>query len=469
MLEKEVAELFSRAIVNQDDGNYVLAIQQYTKVLMERPDFPFAWDRRGTSLQKMGHPFDALMSYDKAIQLAPEAAGFYNNKGTAYNDLEMFEDAIRCFDIASQKKPSLPQPKNNKGIALMRLCRLEEALETYREAVQLDPSYADAHLGIAFAALKLGQYEEGWKEFEWRWSNGVMNVRGLSFPEWAGERAKRPNDGLLLYGEQGFGDVLQFMRYASVAKMLAWHGRVYLEVRHPITRIAQTLHSVDGIISFGDKIPENVTTCAPIGSLPRLLWPITDKIPSRCPYIYADAHRASVWKERLNDLPSGIKIGLCWAGMNRGHIAALTAIDSRRSMTLQDFAPLAKVPGISWVSLQTGSPLDQIKEPPSGMTIGEWSSDLYDFYDTAALVECLDLVITVDTAVAHLAGAMGKEVWMLSRFDGCWRWGHDKETTQWYPSMKIYNQKKAGDWAEVVERVAHDLRNRVQRKQLSAA
>jgi Tfp pilus assembly protein PilF len=458
MTEKEVADLFSRAIVNQDSGSYMLAVQQLTKVLMERPDFPFAWDRRGTCLQKFGHPFDAVMNYDRAVELAPEAAGFINNRGTAYTDLELFDKAIEQFDLASVKNPKLAQPKNNKGIALMRQCRIEEALTTYREAAELDPSYADAHLGVAFAALKLGQYEEGWKEFEWRWHTGVMNTRNLPLPEWHGERAANPDDGLLLYGEQGFGDVLQFMRYASVAKMLAWHGKVYLEVRHPIQRIAQTMKGVDGVITFGERIPPNVTTCSPIGSMPRLLWPIIESIPSKCPYITPDPYRSSIWRERLKDLPEGKKIGLCWAGMNRGHVAALTAIDARRSMTLQDFAPLGKIKGISWVSLQTGAPLDQIKEPPAGMTIGEWSSDFSDFFDTAALVDCLDLVITVDTAVAHLAGALGKPVWLLSRFDGCWRWGLNRENTAWYPSMRIFNQKQPNEWAETVDRVAVELR-----------
>jgi hypothetical protein len=155
--------------------------------------------------------------------------------------------------------------------------------------------------------------------------------------------------------------------------------------------------------------------------------------------------------------------------MNRGHVAALTAIDARRSMVLSDFATLASIKGISWVSLQTGTPLEQINAPPAGMTIGEWSEDLSDFFDTAALVDCLDLVITVDTAVAHLAGALGKPVWVLSRFDGCWRWGLDKETTLWYPSMRIYTQKKPGDWQEVLGRVRNDLSNFIQTKQSAAA
>jgi hypothetical protein len=191
----------------------------------------------------------------------------------------MFDEAVTQFDIASEKNPRLAQPKNNKGIALMRSCRIEDALKAYREAIQIDPSYPDAHLGVSFAALKLGQYEEGWKEFEWRWHNGVMPPRNLEIPEWHGEPAKSQDDGLLLYGEQGYGDVLQFMRYASIANMLAWRGKVFLEVKQPLTRIVQSMSKIDGVITFGEKIPSNVTACAPLGSLPRLLWKLLRKFP----------------------------------------------------------------------------------------------------------------------------------------------------------------------------------------------
>lgn len=451
-------DMFVEVCALQKKGDYTNALPILNKVLVEDPKFAPGWNNRGAMLQKLGFPFDAVMNYEKAIQCSPEAAEHYNNRGAAYIDLGKYEEAIADFDRAAVRNPRMAEIKNNKGNALMQLNRVEEAVDAYRSAISLRPDYNDGHLGLALSLLKAGRYEEGWKEFEWRWGHQDMVARNLPYPKWDGDKAENPDQGLLLYGEQGLGDDLQFMRYAALAKGKAWFGKVYLELRQPLVRIASTMDGIDGVIAFGEKPPANVVCVAPAMSVPGLIWPKYKEIPSTCPYIFADEYRVGLWRERLEALPPGPLIGLCWAGMNRDKSPAASSIDARRSMQLQQFRPLTMLKGISWVSLQMGPAAQQLTSPPTGMLCGDWTCDLYDFYDTAALIECLDLVITVDTSVAHVAGALGKPVWMLSRYDGCWRWLKQREDTQWYPTMRIFNQKEHGNWEEVIERMEVALR-----------
>ena len=459
MNDAELKDLYELALNNQVKDDLVPAIEQLTQLLLEKPDIPGAWNNRAAILQKLGHPFDAVMNYDRAIALAPDMAEAYNNRGTAFGDLELFEKAIVDYDCAIAKHSQFAVPYTNRGNALMRLGKIQEAADSYRKSIEQDAEYFGGHFGLSIALLKLGQYEEGWDKYEWRWKSNQLPLRGLYYPNWEGERAKSKDDVLLLYGEQGIGDIIQFMRYASVAKTV-WRGKVFIEVRHPVTRLAKTLRGIDGVITVGEKPPARTTAIAAMMSLPRILWPQQGGvIPSRVPYLSTDDYLSDVWRARLKAFKSsGLLVGLCWAGMSREHSPELVAIDKRRSMSLSDFTPMGTVPGICWVSLQLGPPSEQVKTPPAGMTIGDWTGDLADFHDTAALVECLDLVITVDTAVAHLAGALGKPVWMASRFDGCWRWLLNREDTPWYPTMKIYNQSKPNEWADVVERMTTDLR-----------
>jgi hypothetical protein len=449
-------DMFVESIRFQAKGDLFVAVELLNKILLAKPDFTPAWNNRAAIIGQLGQPFDAIMNYDRAIAIDPEAFEFYNNRGAACMDLDLFDRALEDLSTAIMKGGRIPEIYNNRGACYARLGNIEEALKEYKTATEVGPEYVDGHLGYAFQLLKLGRFEEGWKEFEWRWKSSQQPARNLSYPEWAGEHSQSKDDILLLYGEQGMGDIIQFMRYASRVKMY-WQGQVYLEVRHPVFRLAQTMKGVDRVISFGEMLPDGIVATAPLMSLPRILWPSFDTIPSKCPYIYADKHRVGLFADQLKLMPPGMLVGICWSGMNREHNQVASAIDKRRSLNLSAFASVAQTPNISWVSLQMGPPAAQVKTPPKGMCIGDFTADFYDFFDTAAMIENLDLVITVDTSVAHVAGALGKPVWMLSRFDGCWRWGIDKEDTPWYPSMRIFNQKRMGDWDEVMERVAKEL------------
>jgi len=463
-------DLLVESAKQQAKGNLPEAIMLLNKLLLENPDCVPAWNNRASMLCQLGHPFDGVVNYDRAIALDPEAFETYNNRGAAFMDLELFDRALKDLFTAIFKGGRIPQVYNNRGSCYMRQGRWEDALKEFETATAIDDNYVDGHIGHSMCLLKLGRYKEGWKEYEWRWKSTQMVPRGFPYPEWKGEPAGSDGDVLLLYAEQGMGDAIQFMRYVELVKEKFWHGQVHLEVRPPLARIARTMKHADAVIPFGEEPGAEISYCAPLMSLPRILWSETQDIPAKCPYIYADKYRAWVFKEQLKQMPPGLLIGVCWAGMNREDNALASSVDKRRSLTLDTFAPAAKTPNLAWISLQMGPPAEQVKTPPSGMRIGDFTRDFYDFYDTAAMIENLDLVITVDTSVAHLAGALGKPVWMLSRFDGCWRWLLDSEKTPWYPTMRIFTQKKPYDWAEVMQRVDVELKKfEIERREAAAA
>lgn len=458
----DIREKYNEAMSAHIRGDPRTGIELLNSVLLAMPDFGLAWNSRASMLQECGHPFDAIMCYDRAFTLSPQAFEIINNRGVAYMDLGMFDRGIEDFKVAIEKLPQLAEPWNNIGNSMMRLGRVHEAVDAYRKALEVRPTYEEARLGLSFALLKSGQFKEGWAEFECRWTTKSMELRNLPFKVWQGEEAQSSDDALLIYGEQGMGDVLQFVRYIPLAKQ-AWKGKIHVEVRHPLARIVQTMPGIDKLVTLGDRMSEDIAFQAPMLSLPHILNRPEPYWPGE-PYLIPDEHRAGLFKKQIEMLPpSKMYVGMCWAGMNRVENPNAAAIDRRRSMVLADFGMLA-APGIAWVGLQTGPPREQIRTPPPNMVIGDFTVDFYDFYDTAAMISNLDLVITVDTAVAHLAAAIGKPTWLLSRFDGCWRWLMDREDTPWYPSMKIYTQKSPGDWQSVMEHVKADLMRELLKK-----
>jgi Tfp pilus assembly protein PilF len=462
-------DLFAQASTLLSQGQPLQAMPLFDKILLERPDFTPAWCSRGAALQKLGDSFDAIMCYNKAIDLAPHEAGYYyNNRGAAYMDLERFDEAICDFKMARIRNPEIAEIDNNTGNTLMQLRRPAEALEYYRQAVKKRSTYADAHIGVGMAALMLGQYEEGFKEFEWRWQTGQMKSRGLTYKVWEGEPAENKDDILLFYGEQGMGDVLQFCRFAPLLKA-KWGGKIWVECVHPLVRLLSNLDGIDGISALGEKLPEGIKYCIAMISACRVLGTTLETVPNKVPYLKYDAHRAGIWRERLKVLPPGLRVGVCWAGMNRDKDRVASSIDARRSMDLSLFKPLGGIPGVFWVSLQMGPPKEQLQNNPAGMICYDGTNDIYDFFDTAALVACLDLVITVDTSVAHVAGALAKPTWLLSRYDACWRWLMDRDDTPWYPTMRLFTQRTRHDWPEVINRVHVELLKLANEHRLRAA
>jgi Flp pilus assembly protein TadD len=460
-------ELFESAMMYGHRGDLPTAITQLHHVLVANPRDARAWNNRGLYLLQLGHPFDAVLNIDRALALEP-VAEYYNNRGVARADLQLWEEAVGDYKRALELRPGFGEALVNNGNVAKAQGRKDEALESYRAAVAANPEYVDGHLNLSFMELELGNFERGWKEFEWRWKSNQLVPRGLSQPEWDGTPTEDPEAGLLLYTEQGHGDALHFMRYVADAKK-RWRGRVYLEVRQPLARLAATMKGLDGVISYGEAIPGNVTRQLAVMSCARVLGTTLKTIPGLVPYVFPSRERIESCKNMIQALPPGIRVGACWAGMSRKSQPQCVAIDQRRSTHLNEWAPLALVKSISWVSLQKGPPAEQVRAPPTGMTIADCMDDMDDFYDTAALIAGLDLVISVDTAVAHVAGALGVPTWLLSRYDGCWRWLGNRPTSPWYPSMRIFAQPEPGDWRSVMHEVQMALVDRVRGSEYGAA
>ena len=423
----------------------------YRQALRLRPEFPAALTNLGATLTVLGRAAEAEACFREVVRLRPGFAEAHSNLAVALCDLRRHGEAQASAREAVRLDPDYADAHCNLGMALFDLCRLDEAEASYRRALSLNPALPQAHMNLSSALLISGRFEEGWSEHEWRWKtrNMASGLRDFPVPLWGGE----PIGGrtILLHAEQGLGDTLQFCRYAPLIEPGAG---VILEVQAPLARLVSRMPGVAQVVVRGQALPPFDLHC-PLLSLPRAFRTTLATIPGD-PYLVADPGEAASWRGRLAGLP-GLKIGLVWAGEPRTGAPELAAIDARRSMALATLAPLAEVSAVSFVSLQKGKPAAQAADPPTGMTLTDFTADLHDFADTAALIENLDLVISVDTSVAHLAGAMGKPVWLLNRFDTCWRWLLDRDDSPWYPSLRQFRQPTPGDWPSVIEGVRDAL------------
>ena len=468
-MQRSFEECKEEFLIARRSENWNDLIFWSTELLKYSEAHPWVWANRGEAIGKLGYSIDAILNYDKALsfeQPDENRAILYSNKGAAYWDMYNTSKSLENLKKAIEIKP-IAQTYLTMGNIHRYEHRLDSAVECYRKCTELDPSYADGHLVLAMALLKMGQFEEGWKEYEWRFQSNQLPSRKLSMPEWKGEDLD--NKFIFVYGEQGLGDIIQFSRYIRVLHKKWPKAKIIVEVRPQVHRLIDSINEAYSIIDIGDVIPK-ADYAIPMVSLAAQLTPTMADIPPATNEFCILNYHKDIWYRKLHaiDIP-GVKVGLCWAGMARTHQPGALAIDNLRSTFLHSFAPLAEVPGILWVSLQKGSPLEQIKTPPRGMTIVDFNDDLLDFYDTAALIKNLDLVITVDTAVAHVAASIGKPTWMLSRWDGCWRWFGDREDSPWYPTLRQFVQDKPRDWTGVMQKVKVELNKFVQDSHLTLA
>jgi tetratricopeptide (TPR) repeat protein len=413
----------------------------YREAIRLRPDFAEARNNLGNALKDMRRLDEAERCYRAALRLRSDFAAAHNNLGALLAQRDNLVEAEACYRAALGLVPNYPEALNNLSNAVRGLGRPAEAVQLCRQALALDPSYAEAHYNLSWVLLLTGQYEEGWREFEWRWRlRSPAKRRNLSQPLWTGE----PLDGrtLLLHAEQGAGDSFMFCRYAPLA---AARGRVVLEAPKPLVRLLATLPGIDAVIEAGETPPPFDLHC-PLLSLPLAFGTTLATIPAATPYLSAAPDLVEPWRRRLAEL-DGLRVGLVWAGNPD------QADDGRRSIATEQIAALSGVPGIAFVSLQKGG------HPPASFPMADWTDELDDYADTAALIDGLDLVIGVDTGIVHLAGALGKPVWLLNRFDSCWRWLAGRRDSPWYPTLRLYPQPRPGDWDSVMAEVARDLRH----------
>jgi tetratricopeptide (TPR) repeat protein len=414
------------------------------------PNSPEAHTNRAKILSDLKRSEAALASADRALELRSDYAEAHNNRAVALVDLGRPLEALAACGHAIALQPDFADAYSNRGTALYDLGRPDAALESYEAALALAPGHVAAHFNRATSLLALGDLAAGFEAYRWRWRlpSFARRVSPLPWPRWQGERLAGKT--ILVACEQGFGDALQFIRYAP---RLTEAARVTVLARPELLSLFRAMPGIEatGAISEAEAYDFQV----PLMDLPHILGTTLETAPGETPYLAADPAKVAVWARRLGPGRGETRVGLVWAGDARWHDPAAFASDRRRSMSLAQLAPLGRAAGARFFSLQKGEPAAQAAASPFPLT--DWSAELGDFADTAALITNLDLVITVDTAVAHLAGALGKPVWIASRFAGCWRWLNGREDSPWYPTARIFHQPAPGAWDAVVERLAAEL------------
>ena len=469
----------------REQGKLAEATACFQEAVRLRPEFAPAHNNLGVALEEQEKPAEAAASFEQAVRLRPDFAEAHNNLGNALRQLGCFEkaaasleqalrlnledaqahhnlgnvrqaqdrlaQAAACYEHALRLRPDYADAHYNLGIVLQLEGNYAQALAHLEQALQARPDFAEAHCNRSILRLLLGNLEQGWPEYEWRW-------RMRRFPPFPSKQVPwdgKPLEGrtILLHAEQGLGDTFQFIRYAALVKERG--GTVLAACQPELLGVLSGCRGIDQLLPLGEALPACAVQ-APLLSLPGLCGTTLATIPAQVPYLVADRERALHWR---NDLAatSGFKIGICWQG------SASHWNDRRRSVPLSQFAPVAEVPGIHLVSLQRGLGQEQWR-----LVSGDWPVlELADppeelseaWVESAALMCALDLVITVDTAVAHMAGALGVPVWLALPFNPDWRWLLEREDSPWYPSMRLFRQRRPGDWADVFARLAAELRS----------
>jgi len=429
-------------------GRFEEALASYDRAVAIKPGFAEAHVNRGVTLQEMKQLDAALASYEQAIAVKPDFAMAHINRGNVLWNLQKIEAAIGSYDRGLEFMPDNKEALNSRGVALYALKQLDAAIASYRRALAVDPSFASGHWNLSNALLLKGDFENGWKHFEWRWKSIGATHRqrqNISQPLWSGGEPLAGKT-ILLHAEQGLGDTLQFCRYAKCVADLG--ARVILEVYPSLHNVLQGLEGVSVLLSGKAELPAFDYQC-PLMSLPLAFKTDLNNIPRSASYIHSDKQLTQHWRQKLGR-KSKPRVGLVWSGSlkHKG--------DGQRSIALGEMLKLLSA-DFEFLSLQKEVRKSDAAVLRMHPEIRDFGAELHDFADTAAICELMDLVISVDTSVAHLAGAMGKPVWILLPFVPDWRWLLDRDDTPWYPGARLYRQARPGDWAGVLSRVGKDL------------
>jgi Tfp pilus assembly protein PilF len=434
----------------QDKGQTKNAEYIYKDILEIAPDHFGVYYNLGDICLQSRRYDEAISNYRMAIRLNPDFAWAYNNMGLALKEEYEFEEAISSFRKAISCSPDFILAYINLGNILQYKNNYEESLKCYRKVLEIEPDFPDAHWNIALIQLTLGNFRDGWKEFEWRWKTGefISQQRALPKPAWDGSDIAGKT--ILLTSEQGFGDVIQFVRYAP---LLAGRGaKVIVECLKEMNSLLQTVEGIHQIIVKGKTLPDFDIHC-PLLSLPYLFNTTPETIPANIPYLHAGNDLLQIWREKFQPNNDKHRIGIAWAG-NPRH-----SNDRNRSCQPEIFLPLTENKAVSLFSLQKDSYTVQSDNVIKKMGMIDYTNEINDFSDTAAFIMNLDLVISVDTAVAHLAGALGKPVWLLLPFVPDWRWMLDREDSPWYPTMKLFRQPQPCDWGSIIHLITENINN----------
>lgn len=424
------------------------ALSSFAQILQRESRNGEALLNRGVALATLERHAEALVDFEAALRLAPGHPDILYNRGNALMQLDRHAEAIAAFDRVLAAVPAHARAWTNRGRALEALNRHEEAVASFGKAITLQKDYADAHFNQALALLTLGDLRRGFEQYEWRWKRSGMSDarRGYGRPLWLGE-FPLGRKTILLHAEQGLGDTIQFVRYAP---LLARAGAtVVLEVQPELKALLSRLDGVASCHARGETLPAFDLHC-PLGSLPLAFKTEPENIPADIPYLRADDSRVAKWRPAIEALP-GKRVALTWAGH------AKHANDRNRSIDLALLEPLLALDGISFISIQR-----ELRENDAALlarqrNVTHLGGELADMADTAAVTALVDLVIAVDTSVAHLAGGLGRPVWVMLPFSPDWRWTLTGEHSPWYPQARLLRQPAAGDWQSVIAKLRDEL------------
>jgi len=451
-IQPDYAEVHNNlSVILQQMGRLDEAETYGRRALQIKPDYAEAYNNLGAILQQLGRLDEAESYCRRALEITPDYAEAHNNLGVTLQDLGRPSEAEACFQHALQIKPDYAEAHNNLGNCKLALDRLDEAEASYRWALKIKPDYAEAHNNLGLILLATERLSEGWPEYEYRWEATKRLRPPTLLPQWTGQ-IPLTGDRLLIFKEQGLGDQLQFSRYLPLAASHFAEG-VSIFVGPPLLALFRRSFPDAEILDVPPDNQEAWHWQCPLLSLPLTFGTTLETIPNHVPYLIPDPAKVSYWQSKITalDLPESTrKIGVVWKPGTNMKTAPLRAI------SLQQMAPLLGLPGCMWFSLQKEPDPDKAPWVASEKLI-DWADEFGDFDDTAALLMNMDLVISVDTSVAHLAGGLGQAVWLFNRHHSEWRWMHDREDIPWYPTMRIFTQKTAGNWDEVVWRMSATL------------
>ena len=438
--------LVARGNLHYAMKSFAAALADCERALLLRPDAAPLHSNRGNALRELGRQQEALESFDRALALDPDYADAASNRGNALLELNRPAEALADYDRALARKPDFTYALVNRGIALHYLKRFDDALQSFEHAIALSPDLAEAHWNKSLLLLELGDFARGLPEYEWRWRrDGEMKPREFAQPLWRGDDLGGRT--ILLHAEQGFGDSIQFLRY--VPMVIAQGGKVVLEIPESLMPLLGHSDGVLAMVKPGAALPPFDLHC-PLLSLPLAFGTTLATIPAAVPYLHVPAQRAMKWRSAL-PAAGRPRVGLVWSG-KPSH-----KNDHNRSIALHRLTPLLSVSGADFISLQPEYRAADLAALAAFPNLLRLDAALADFADTAAVVEALNLVIAVDTAVAHLAGALGKPVWLLVSSIQDWRWLRQRDDSPWYPTARLFRQPEIGDWDSVIARVAREL------------
>jgi tetratricopeptide (TPR) repeat protein len=440
----------SKANILRQLGRHIEARASYERAIASGPDTPAALNLHGVALKELNRHEDAIAQFDRALAIDPRHVQALYNRGNAFMGLYRFDEAISSYDQALAIQPRYAEAWNNRGAALQCLNRHTEGITSYERALAIKPDDGGLHFNLSLALLTVGNFGRGWREYEWRWKSKDFTSRDRGFrqPLWTGKESLT-NKTILLYPEQGFGDFIQFVRYAPAVTQLG--ARVLLEVPGALRRLLEGFSGVEQVITKGETLPEFDLHC-PVMSLPLAFGTTLESIPAEVPYLFVPPSIIEKWRQKLGEATRP-RVGIVWSG------SPTQKNDHNRSI------PLSTIYGLAGTGVELFSIQKEVREEEQLMLsqfkeIRHFGGELRDFADTAALLSLMDLVISVCTSVAHLSGALGKPTWIPLAFRPDWRWLLDREDSPWYPTARLFRQPALRDWESVVRRITEEIRKR---------